>query len=58
MKKKQHGRRFADNNLHCIFLIDNGSILIEISLKFVSVGPIGNKLTLVWVKAASQYTYQ
>ena len=37
---EQNGRRFADDIFKCIFLNENISILIKISLKFVPKGPI------------------
>ena len=36
----------ADNIFKCIFLNENVSILIQISLKFVPKGPIDNKSAL------------
>ena len=41
----------ADNILKCIFLNENVSILIQISVKFVPKGPIDNKSALVQVMA-------
>ena len=38
---------FPDDIFKCIFLIENGWTLIEISLKFVSYCPIDNKPALV-----------
>ena len=42
----KNGRHFADENFKRIFLNENGWILIEISLKFIPLGPIGNKKAL------------
>ena len=41
----------ADDNFRCIFLNENGRILIKISVKFVPMSPIDNKLALVQVMA-------
>ena len=41
----------ADNDFKCIFLNENDRILIQISLKFVPLGPIYNKSSLVQVMA-------
>ena len=41
----------ADDNFKCIFLNENDSIPIQISLKFVPRSPIDNKATLVQVMA-------
>ena len=38
---------FADDIFRCIFLNENVSIMIKISLKFVPKGPIDNKSVLV-----------
>ena len=43
--------RFSDDIFKCIFLNENVSISIEISLKFVSTDPINNIPTLVQVMA-------
>ena len=42
---------FADDIFKCIFLNEKFSISIQISLKFVSRGPIDNKPALVQVMA-------
>ena len=47
LRPRQNGRHFADDILKCIFLNENVWILIEISLKFVPKGPIGNIPSLV-----------
>ena len=47
----QNGRHFADYLLKCIFLNQNVWILIDISMKFVSKGPINNIPELVQVMA-------
>ena len=44
----------ADNIFKCIFLNENISISIQISLKFVPNGPIDNKSALVRVMAWHQ----
>ena len=41
----------ADDIFKCIFLNENGTILIQISLKFVPKSPIDNKPVLVQVMA-------
>ena len=41
----------ADDIFKCIFLNENFCILIRTSLKFVPMGPISNKWTLVQVMA-------
>ena len=40
LRPRQNGRHFADDILKCIFLNENVSIAIKISLKFVPKGPI------------------
>ena len=50
----QNGRHFAYDIFRCIFLNENICILIEISLKFVPMGPIDNKATLVLIMAWHQ----
>ena len=47
----QNGRHFTDNIFKSIFLNENVSILILISLKFVPNGLIDNTAALVWVMA-------
>ena len=44
----------AYDNLKCIFLTENNTILIRISLKFVPKSPIDNKQALVQVMAWCQ----
>ena len=44
---EQNVRLLADNIFRCIFVNENCSILIEISLKYVSKGPIDNNPALV-----------
>ena len=51
LRLRQNGRRFADNIFKCIFLNENVSILIKISLKFVPKGPINNIPALVQIMA-------
>ena len=43
----QNGRHFADDIFRCIFVNEKFCILIKISLKFVSEGPIDNNPALV-----------
>ena len=43
----QNGRHFADDIFRCIFVNEKFCILINIILKFVSVGPIDNNPSLV-----------
>ena len=50
----QNGHHFADDAFKRIFLTENVRILINISLTFVPVGPIDNKLALVQVMAWSR----
>ena len=38
----QNGRNFADDTFECIFVNENASISIKISLKFVPGGQINN----------------
>ena len=47
----QNGRHFADDIFRCIFENEKFCILIQISLKFVSTGPIYNKPALVQIMA-------
>ena len=47
----QNGRLFADDIFRCIFLNEKSYILIKISLKFVTKGPIDNDPALVQVMA-------
>ena len=47
----ENGRHFADNIFKCIFMKDMFNVLIQISLKFVPLGPIDNKSALVLVMA-------
>ena len=50
-RPRQNGRHFADDTFKRIFVNENVRILIEISLKFVSKGPINNILALVQIMA-------
>ena len=45
----QNGRHFADDVFKCIFVNEKFGILIHISLKYVSKGPIDNNSALVQV---------
>ena len=47
LRLRQDGCHFADDILKCIFLNENVWIPIEISLKFVPMGPIDNIPALV-----------
>ena len=47
LRPRQNGRHFADDTSKRIFVNENVRILIEISLKFVSKGPIKNIPSLV-----------
>ena len=51
LRPRQHERHFADDIFRCLFLNENVSIPIKISLKFVPKGPINNFPTLVQVMA-------
>ena len=54
LRLRQNGCHFADNIFNCIFLNENLSIVIKISLKFVPKGPINNILSLVQIMACRQ----
>ena len=47
LRPRQNGRHFPDDIFKWIFLNENLSILIDISLKFVPNGPINNIPALV-----------
>ena len=49
LRPRQDGRHFTDDIFKCIFLNENVSIAIKISLKFVPKGPINNIPTLVQI---------
>ena len=49
LRPRQNGRHFADDIFKCIFLNENVSITIKISLKFVPKGPINNIPALVQI---------
>ena len=51
LRQRQHGRHFPDDILKFIFLNENISISIKISLKFVLRGPINNMSALVQIMA-------
>ena len=51
LRPRQNGRRFPDDIFKWIFLNENVWIPIEISLKFVPMGPINNIPTLVQIMA-------
>ena len=43
----QNGRHYAEDVFKCIFVIKKFCILIQISLKFVPLGQIGNDAAMV-----------
>ena len=51
LRPRQNGRHFADAIFKCIFLNENVSISIQISLKFVPKGPNNNIPALVQIMA-------
>ena len=51
LRPTQNGRNFADDTFKHIFLNKNVTIPIEISLKFVSTGPINKTQALVQIMA-------
>ena len=51
LRPRQNGRHFEDGIFKCIFLNDNGWILLKISLKFVPRVPINNIPALVHIMA-------
>ena len=51
LRRRQNGRHFPDNIFKWIFLNENVSILIKISLKFVSERPINNIPSLIQIMA-------
>ena len=51
LRPRQNGRRFADDTFKRIFLNENVSISIKISLKFVPKVPIDNIPALVQIMA-------
>ena len=51
LRPRQNGRHFPDENFQCIFLNENVSIPVEISLKFVRLGPNNSVPTLVQLMA-------
>ena len=51
LRPRQNGRNFADDTFKCIFLNENISISIKISLKFVPKVPINNIPALVQIMA-------
>ena len=51
LRLRQNGRLFSDDIFKCIFLNENGRILIKISLKFVPKVPINNIPALVQIMA-------
>ena len=54
LRLRQNGCHLTDNIFKCIFLIENGWIVIDISLKFVPKGPINNISALVQIMAWRQ----
>ena len=51
LRPRQNGRRFADDTFKRIFLNENVTISIKISLKFVPKGPLNNNPALVLIMA-------
>ena len=51
LRPRQNGRQFADDTFKRIFLNENIRIAIEISLKFVSKGPINNTTAFIQIMA-------
>ena len=51
MRPRRNDRHFADDMFKVIFFCENWYILIKISLKFVSQGPINNIPALVRIMA-------
>ena len=51
LRPRQNGRQFPDNIFKCIFLNENVSISIKVSLKFVPKGRIDNYPVLVQIMA-------
>ena len=51
LRPRQNGRHFADDMFKCIFLNENVSIPVEISLKFVPKGSINNNPALFQIMA-------
>ena len=51
LRPRQNGRHFADDMFKCIFLNENVWIPIEISLKLVPEGSIGNNPALFQIMA-------
>ena len=54
LKPRQNGCHFPYDILKCIILTENICILIEISLNFVTNGPINNTLALFKIMAWRQ----
>ena len=51
LRPRQNGRHFPDDIFLCIFVNENTSISIKISLRFVATGPISNIPALVQIMA-------
>ena len=51
LRPRQNGCHFTDDIFKCIFLNENVSILIKMSLKFIPEGPINNIPALVQIMA-------
>ena len=49
LRQKQNGWHFPEDIFKCIFLNENGCILMKISMKFVPQGPINNIPALVQI---------
>ena len=51
MMQRQNGRHLADDIFKCIFVKENYYTSVQISLKFITRGPIDNDSALVQVVA-------
>ena len=51
LRPRQNGRRFPDDNFKRIFMNENISVSIKVSLKFVPKGPVKNIPTMVQIMA-------
>ena len=54
LRPRQNGRDFPDNIFKCIFLNENVSISVQISLKFLPKDPISNIPLLVYLMVLHQ----
>ena len=58
LRPRQDGRHFPDDIFRCIFLNENTWIAINISLNFVTKGPLDNIPSLVQIMACGHYLNQ